>query len=57
MEYRSRLHEFNPAGCLMSGSGSNLFALCRDKADAERIVQGWETRNAEQRLNRGYFST
>jgi 4-diphosphocytidyl-2-C-methyl-D-erythritol kinase len=26
-----------PAGCLMSGSGSSLFALCRNQAEADRI--------------------
>lgn len=41
-EYRHRLQQLQPAGCLMSGSGSTLFALCRDDPDARRIVQGWE---------------
>ncbi len=38
--HRTRLQELRPAGCLMSGSGSSLFALCRDEPEAKRIVQG-----------------
>ena len=33
-----RLAAQAPAGCLMSGSGSAVFALARDAADARRIV-------------------
>jgi 4-diphosphocytidyl-2-C-methyl-D-erythritol kinase len=29
-----------PAGCLMSGSGSTVFALCRSAAEARRITRG-----------------
>lgn len=32
------LAELRPAGCLMSGSGSACFALCRDRDDAHRIA-------------------
>jgi 4-diphosphocytidyl-2-C-methyl-D-erythritol kinase len=37
-EYRRRLAELGPAGCLLSGSGSTLFALGRNVADARRIA-------------------
>jgi 4-diphosphocytidyl-2-C-methyl-D-erythritol kinase len=33
-----RLRAMGPAGCLMSGSGSSLFALCHDQREAERIA-------------------
>jgi 4-diphosphocytidyl-2-C-methyl-D-erythritol kinase len=36
--YYRRLAELGPAGQLMSGSGSSLFALCRDRAEAERLA-------------------
>jgi 4-diphosphocytidyl-2-C-methyl-D-erythritol kinase len=36
--YYQRLAELGPAGQLMSGSGSSLFALCRDRAEAERLA-------------------
>jgi 4-diphosphocytidyl-2C-methyl-D-erythritol kinase len=29
-----------PAGALLSGSGSTLFAVCRDRDEAERIARG-----------------
>jgi 4-diphosphocytidyl-2-C-methyl-D-erythritol kinase len=35
-----RLTELEPAGVLMSGSGSSVFALCRDQSEAWRIVRG-----------------
>jgi 4-diphosphocytidyl-2-C-methyl-D-erythritol kinase len=34
---RQRLEELAPAGVLMSGSGSTVFALCRDHGEALRI--------------------
>ncbi|MDB5313098.1 MAG: ispE [Gemmataceae bacterium] len=33
-----RLAGLGPAGCLMSGSGSAVFALCRDSQDAARVA-------------------
>lgn len=36
--YHHRLEQLRPAGQLMSGSGSSLFALCRDRQEAERIA-------------------
>jgi 4-diphosphocytidyl-2-C-methyl-D-erythritol kinase len=33
-----RLAQLGPAGQLMSGSGSSLFALCRDRPEAERMA-------------------
>jgi 4-diphosphocytidyl-2-C-methyl-D-erythritol kinase len=38
-QWKHRLHASQPAGCLMSGSGSALFALARSPADALRIAQ------------------
>ncbi|MCZ2344170.1 MAG: 4-(cytidine 5'-diphospho)-2-C-methyl-D-erythritol kinase [Bacteroidales bacterium] len=34
-----RLRALNPLGCLLAGSGSSVFAVCRDRADAVRIAQ------------------
>lgn len=36
-----RLAAQNPAGCRMSGSGSAVFAVCRDRAEAERVAAGY----------------
>lgn len=33
-----KMRRLKPAGQLMSGSGSTVFALCRDRAEAERIL-------------------
>lgn len=33
-----QLAALRPAGCLMSGSGSAVFALCRDRDDAQRVA-------------------
>ncbi|MBM4068711.1 MAG: 4-(cytidine 5'-diphospho)-2-C-methyl-D-erythritol kinase [Planctomycetes bacterium] len=38
-EYATRLRRLGPAGVLMSGSGSTLFALCRDRDEAKRIAR------------------
>ncbi len=43
-EYARMLAETSPAGCLMSGSGSTLFALARSSEDAERIAASLKTR-------------
>jgi len=37
-DYQRRLDELKPAGARMSGSGSTLFALGRDRQDAARIA-------------------
>lgn len=37
-KYHRRLAELGPAGQLMSGSGSSLFALCRDAPEARRLA-------------------
>jgi 4-diphosphocytidyl-2-C-methyl-D-erythritol kinase len=53
-EYQRRLEELNPAGAVMSGSGSTLFALARDRQDAKRIAQ--ELRNGpDKRLAQSVF--
>jgi 4-diphosphocytidyl-2-C-methyl-D-erythritol kinase len=38
--WQAWLRELGPAGQLMSGSGSCLFALCRDQREAWRIARG-----------------
>ena len=38
----ARLSAQKPAGCLVSGSGSTVFALARDAADARRIAAALE---------------
>ena len=35
-----RLAGQGPAGCLMSGSGSTVFALCRSRGEARRVAHG-----------------
>jgi 4-diphosphocytidyl-2-C-methyl-D-erythritol kinase len=37
--WQARLEQLKPAGVRMSGSGSSLFALCRNRAEARRIAQ------------------
>ncbi len=39
-QLRARLAALNPAGVLMSGSGSTLFALCRDADEALCVSRG-----------------
>jgi 4-diphosphocytidyl-2-C-methyl-D-erythritol kinase len=41
-ELANRLAALEPVGVLMSGSGSTVFALCRDAADASRVGRGLE---------------
>jgi 4-diphosphocytidyl-2-C-methyl-D-erythritol kinase len=36
-----RLDGLKPAGCLMSGSGSAVFALCRDSYEAHRVANAF----------------
>ena len=38
-----RLAGLNPAGCLMSGSGSAVFALCRDRSEARRVAAAFRS--------------
>jgi 4-diphosphocytidyl-2-C-methyl-D-erythritol kinase len=42
-EYHACLAALRPAGQLMSGSGSSLFALCRDRREADRVA--WALRD------------
>lgn len=37
-DYHRRLAQLAPAGQLMSGSGSSLFALCRSRIEAQRLA-------------------
>src|SRR5581483_9116902 len=41
-DWLARLARTGPAGCLLSGSGSTVFALARDAADARRIAAALE---------------
>ncbi len=43
---RARLAACRSAGCLMSGSGTTLFAVCRDRAEALRVAH--ELRNGPE---------
>jgi len=36
---RRRLEELSPAGVLMSGSGTSVFALCRNRSEALRVAR------------------
>jgi len=38
-EVARQLSRCGPLGCLMSGSGSSVFALCRDRSDAVRVAE------------------
>ena len=42
-DYYKRLAALAPAGQLLSGSGSSLFALCRSPSEAERITADLRT--------------
>jgi 4-diphosphocytidyl-2C-methyl-D-erythritol kinase len=48
--YLDRLAALGPAGQAMSGSGSTLFALCRDHREAVRIAR--ELRHGAEELGR-----
>lgn len=39
-EYVALLEKWKPAGCMMSGSGSTIFALCRSHEEAQKIAAG-----------------
>ena len=39
-EWRERLAALGPAGAMMTGSGSTLFALCRSPEEALRVARG-----------------
>ena len=51
----ARLRALRPAGQLMSGSGTSLFALCRDHSEALRIARGLST-GPEEESSPGVFS-
>jgi 4-diphosphocytidyl-2-C-methyl-D-erythritol kinase len=48
---RQRFQALGPAGVLMSGSGSSVFALCRDGQEARRIAYQLRTGSEEDRPN------
>jgi 4-diphosphocytidyl-2-C-methyl-D-erythritol kinase len=49
-EGHARLAALGPAGQLMSGSGSTLFALCRGPAEAARVAAVLRARQTEARV-------
>jgi len=49
-ELHARLVALKPAGQLMSGSGSSLFALCRDRREAVRIVRALRAEEGGRKL-------
>jgi len=49
--FRDRLAALAPAGHLMSGSGSSLFALCRNRAEARRLAHALRHGPDEERAN------
>jgi 4-diphosphocytidyl-2-C-methyl-D-erythritol kinase len=51
---RERLLETRPAGCLMSGSGTSCFALCRDEAEALNIVGRLRPKTGQTEIGRVY---
>lgn len=48
--YLALLAKLKPAGCLISGSGSTLFALCRSQEEAQRIAAELKTQTKEQEV-------
>jgi 4-diphosphocytidyl-2-C-methyl-D-erythritol kinase len=54
VKVRQRLGEASPAGCLMSGSGTSCFALCRDEAEAWRVAQHVSRGPGEMETGRVY---
>ena len=49
-EYYKRLVSLAPAGVLMSGSGSSLFAVCRSPTEQERLTAALRDGAAEDLL-------
>jgi 4-diphosphocytidyl-2-C-methyl-D-erythritol kinase len=48
----ARLAALGPAGRLMSGSGTTLFALCRDHAEAQRVAGAMRLLSREKLVSR-----
>lgn len=51
---RERLSRAGPAGCLMSGSGTSCFALCRDENEALDIVRRLRPEVGQTEIGRVY---
>jgi 4-diphosphocytidyl-2-C-methyl-D-erythritol kinase len=51
---RERLSQTGPAGCLMSGSGTSCFALCRNEKEALELVQSLRPTNGQTEMGRVY---
>jgi 4-diphosphocytidyl-2-C-methyl-D-erythritol kinase len=54
-ELDARLARLGPAGHVMSGSGSSLFALCRDRAEALRVAHAMSTETEEGKRPRVFI--
>jgi 4-diphosphocytidyl-2-C-methyl-D-erythritol kinase len=52
--FESRLRNFCPAGQMLSGSGTSLFALCRSQSEAQWIAQALRT-GSEERMDPRVF--
>ncbi len=51
---RERLTQAGPAGCLMSGSGTSCFALCRDEREALEVVRRLRQETGQTEIGRVY---
>ena len=51
---RERLRRIGPTGCLMSGSGTSCFALCRDEREALDVVQSVRPEVGQTEIGRVY---
>jgi 4-diphosphocytidyl-2-C-methyl-D-erythritol kinase len=51
---RKRLSQAGPAGCLMSGSGTSCFALCRDESEALEVVRKLRPETGQTEIGRVY---
>jgi 4-diphosphocytidyl-2-C-methyl-D-erythritol kinase len=52
---QARLASLHPAGAMMSGSGSSLFAMCRDRNEALRIAHALDDGPEEGQRPRVYL--
>lgn len=53
--WQARLEALQPWGCRMSGSGTSLFALCRDPRAAQQLVRALRTENQEGAIPRVFL--
>jgi 4-diphosphocytidyl-2-C-methyl-D-erythritol kinase len=53
--WQARLESLQPLGCRMSGSGTSLFALCRDSREARHLAHALRTGGEEEARPRVYL--